>query len=140
MATWTTLDHTADLAIEARGGNSYETLDALIEGLLAQITDSRTVRATETVEIIGEGGNLEETLVAVLGEILFRINGRGWVFRDVRATSVAPLRIVLAARGEPFDPARHTLEQEVKAATYHDLFFGPAEQGDTWVARVIFDV
>ena len=43
-----------------------------------------------------------------------------------------------AAWGEPMDPARHELNHEVKAITYHGL---KVEQtADGWLAEVIVDI
>jgi SHS2 domain-containing protein len=42
------------------------------------------------------------------------------------------------AWGEPLDPARHALEHEVKAITYHGLRVEPTPDG--WLAEVIVDI
>jgi len=41
--------------------------------------------------------------------------------------------------GETFDPDRHWVEREVKAATFHEAVFveGP---GGVWRARLLFDL
>ncbi len=41
-------------------------------------------------------------------------------------------------RGEPFDPARHALSNEVKAITYHELKVVPSAEG--WLAEAIDDI
>jgi len=41
-------------------------------------------------------------------------------------------------RGEPIDRARHDLEHEVKAITYHGL--RTERDGDGWLAEVIVDI
>ena len=43
-----------------------------------------------------------------------------------------------ACRGEELDPARHLLDHEVKAITYHGLFV--ERQGNGWEAEVIVDI
>jgi SHS2 domain-containing protein len=43
-----------------------------------------------------------------------------------------------SALGEAFDPGKHRVEVEIKAATYHELTL-KQEEG-RWMARVIFDV
>jgi SHS2 domain-containing protein len=43
-----------------------------------------------------------------------------------------------AAWGEPVDPARHELDHEVKAITYHGLKL--ERDGDGWLAEVIVDI
>ncbi|MGZ3608142.1 MAG: archease [Syntrophales bacterium] len=40
--------------------------------------------------------------------------------------------------GEPFDPAKHTINTEIKAVTYHQAAVKEAQ--GMWTGRVIFDV
>ena len=42
------------------------------------------------------------------------------------------------ARGEPYDPARHTLAHEIKAITQHELCV--VEAADGWKATLIVDI
>jgi SHS2 domain-containing protein len=140
MASWDVLDHTADLAIAARGADAAEALDALCAGLLAQVTAPEAVEPREAVTIVVDGLDAAEALVAALGELLYWLNVRGWVFRRVETIAVSETRISLRAWGEPREPARHPFEREIKAATYHELSFGPDPAGPDWVARVVFDV
>ncbi len=138
MGTWKLLDHTADLALEAWGSTPEEALQALCSGLLAQITDPHAVEPRERVEIRAEGMDRAEALVGFLGEILYRINARGWMFRRVEVAHAGEHEIRGAAWGEPYDPGRHPFALEVKAATYHELLLRPEGRG--WHVRVVFDV
>jgi len=140
MTNWSVLDHTADLALEARGSTAAEALEALCAGLLAQVTEPAAVAPREAVEILVDGLDTAETLVSGLGEILYWLNTRGWVFCRVEPLQVSETHLSLRAWGEPRDPARHPFDVEIKAATYHDLFFGPDPAGDGWLVRVVFDV
>lgn len=140
MSPWKTLDHTADLEIEAAGETAAQALEELCAGLLAQVTEPEAVEPREAVDLEAEGFDAAETLVSALGELLYWLNVRGWVFRRCEALEVTPARIRLRAWGEPRDPARHPFELEVKAPTYHELFSGPAPGGDGWRIRVLFDV
>ncbi len=138
MGTWRALDHTADLALEAWGATPEEALEALCAGLLAQITDPHTVEPREPVGIRAEGMDQSEALVGFLGEILYQINVGGWMFRRVEVARAGEHGIRGTAWGEPYDPARHPFDLEVKAATYHELIFRPEGRG--WHVRVVFDV
>ena len=140
MGTWEVLDHTADLAIAARGADAKEALDAFCVGLLTQVTEPDAVEPREVVAICAEGWDAPETLVSTLGEILYWINVRGWVFRQIETGEVSATRITLRAWGEPRDPERHPFCAEIKAATYYELFFGPDPEGDGWLVRVVLDV
>jgi SHS2 domain-containing protein len=140
MRTWKLLEHTADLAIEARGANEAEAVEALCLALLAQITDAGRVGALESLRIVVDGLDRSETLVSVLGEILFRVNVEGWLFAEFRVHEASAHRIAVEAVGERRDPARHPFDLEVKAATYHELYSAPRKDGAGWVIRMIFDV
>ncbi|MDW7712038.1 MAG: archease [Deferrisomatales bacterium] len=140
MAPWRALDHTADLELEASAPTPEGALEELCCGLLAHVTDPDAVEPREGVLLEAEGLDPAETLVSALGELLYWLNVRGWVFRRCEALEVTPTRIRLRAWGEPRDPARHPFDLEVKAATYHDLAFGPEAEGGPWRARVLFDV
>jgi SHS2 domain-containing protein len=54
------------------------------------------------------------------------------------ASQGAGLALSGSVRGEPFDPARHEAQPEVKAVTRHELSVRPL--GKQWVAEVVFDV
>jgi SHS2 domain-containing protein len=140
MAPWQILDHTADLEIEAAGETPEEALEALCAGLLAQVTEPEAAEPREAVVLEAEGLDAAETLVSALGELLYWLNVRGWVFRRCEALEVTPARIRLRAWGEPRDPARHSIDLEVKAPTYHELSCGPGPGGHGWRIRVLFDV
>lgn len=140
MGTWTTLEHTADLALEAHGQTPADCLETLCLGLMAQITDVAAVAPREEQVIEVTGMDAPETLVTLLGEILYRVNAQGRLFSRFRALEAGPERIRLSAWGEPRDPDRHAFETEIKAATYHELRFAPDESGPGWRLRVVFDV
>jgi SHS2 domain-containing protein len=51
---------------------------------------------------------------------------------------VTPHGLSGSAWGEPLDPARHALDHEVKAITYHGLRV--EQTADGWLAEVIVDI
>ena len=68
---------------------------------------------------------------------LYRFDADHMVFGAFEVR-VRPGGLTGIARGEPLDPARHLLNNEVKAITYHEL---KVEQtGDGWFAEVIVDI
>jgi len=140
VAGWKRLDHTADLALEAWGGTPEEALEALCTGLLRQITDPERVRPLEATPLLVEGMDREEAVVGFLGELLYQIYGKGQLFNHVAVHSVGTRNIRGEAWGEPRDPSRHTLDLEVKAATYYDLRFERDSETGGWRIRVVFDV
>lgn len=87
------------------------------------------VRALAERPIEPRGADAAERLVHFLGDVLYLYDTERFV--PARASPAGVL-------GEPFDPARHHAQREVKAATYH----GAEVQRDSGglVATVIFDV
>ncbi|MCF8106259.1 MAG: archease, partial [Desulfohalobiaceae bacterium] len=65
-------------------------------------------------------------------------DAHGRLFCHYHIRSLDAQRLVGTARGEVFDPTRHTIQTEVKGATYHQLELRRYEQG--WKGRVIFDL
>jgi SHS2 domain-containing protein len=47
-------------------------------------------------------------------------------------------QLTATCRGEPMDPARHQMEHEVKAITYHGLRV--EQTADGWQSEVIVDI
>ena len=131
-------DHTADLGVEVTGATLEELYAGAAFALFDLLTDLSSVRAGVAREIVVSGEDPADLLVNFLREILYAWNGDGFLMKSCLIREVKPQRLKALLRGEPFDPARHRIKQEVKAVTYHQA--SVEKKGDVWVARVIFDV
>jgi SHS2 domain-containing protein len=80
----------------------------------------------------------EELLVRYLSELLFLHDARGWLFRGARVERITQTEISAVALGEPFDPARHAIDRQVKAVTHHHLLL--SQDRDGWSARCVLDL
>ena len=133
-----TFEHTADLGLRVRAATREELFAdagrALCSLIAANLGD---VRPVEKVEFRLEGDDDEYLLFDWLNELLFTYESRRLLLSDfdVRFTSGG---LQATARGEPADPARHQLDHEVKAITYHGLKV--AHEPDGWLAEVIVDI
>jgi SHS2 domain-containing protein len=131
-------EHTADIGLRVRA----ESLDALFAeaarglfGLIVENLDDVRPLRKETVPI--DGSDREYLLFDWLNELLFRFDSGHMVYAafDVHLN---PTGLRAEVQGEPLDPARHRLDHEVKAITYHGL---KVEQStDGWLAEVILDI
>jgi SHS2 domain-containing protein len=131
-------EHTADLGLRARAATLAELLAEAGRGLTSLIVaNPETVCAVEerTIRLAGTAPDL--LLFDWLTELIYlfdteRLLGREFdvIVDDAGATA----RI----RGETANPARHELEHEVKAITYHELKV--EQQGNEWLAEVIVDI
>jgi len=133
-----TFDHTADVGIRARAADLGTLFREAARGLFAVLlVRPESVRPRETVTLFLEGADLEELLHDWLAELLSRFDAEHWLPGDfdVEPTDTGLHAVV---HGEPFDPARHALDTEIKAVTYHGLTVREDPEG--WLAEVILDV
>ncbi len=126
------------MGIWASGEDPAALFEALGLGLVALITDLRTVRPIEERTVRANGADPAALVVAWLGELLLLQQGEGFLVREIRARPVGdpPTAVVATVRGERFDPDRHPRRKEVKAITFHRLTIDL----DRGRARVIVDI
>ena len=132
------LDHTADVGLEARGGDLAELFSNAARGMFAIISSLDTVKPCKEVSIEATADNLENLLVNWLSELLYISATKVMLFCRFDIAQIDREHVVANALGEPIDQNRHELYTEIKAVTYHDLKVDKADQ--IWVARVLFDV
>lgn len=131
-------EHTADLGLRVRAA-SFEALLAeaavglfeIVAGDLGQISP----RVARTFSIAGT--DRAYLLLDWMGELLaaFEIDRLLFCEFDV---AVHERGITATARGEPYDPAIHTLAHEIKAVTQHELDVRQTPAG--WEATLIVDI
>ena len=133
-----TIEHTADIGIEVEADNLSELFEGVAAAMFSLIVDPDTVRQTVERELSLEAGDLEELLFMWLNELLFVLYAEGLLFSGFKVKDIGEDRLVATATGEKLDPQRHRLDEEIKAATYHEMMVERRDDG--WKARVIFDV
>jgi SHS2 domain-containing protein len=106
--------------------------------LFDAITELDSIRPQLERKIEVEAGDVEALLVAWLSELNFRCVTELELFCEFVIDAISPTSARATVRGEKIDPARHVIQTEIKAVTYHELFVREVEGG--WEAQVIFDV
>jgi SHS2 domain-containing protein len=133
-----TFEHTADLGLRIRAAD-LDTLfvDAARCLFSAIVEDLATVQPIQKLEIRLDAEEVDYLLFDWLRQLLFHFDSEHLLLGkfEVRVTDAG---LTATAWGEPLDPARHNLEHEVKAITYHGLRV--EKTGDEWVAEVIVDI
>jgi len=136
--TYRTVPHTADAAFEVVSrdratlfADSVLAFEDLMVGLDA-------VEAREECLLDVDGVDDGDLLVALLSRALYLFEVQGLVFCEADVTETTAGRVVVRARGEVFDPGRHSVELSVKAVTWHGLACGPCDEG--WRAFVTLDL
>ena len=132
------LEHTADMGIAAEG----ESLAALFQqaalGLRQIMTATTDIEPRQEVLIEVRAQDREELLVNWLGELVFLLEHRQLLPATFEIESATEVRLRARIWGEPLDPARHELDREIKAVTYHQVRVEQTASG--WRAQVFVDL
>ncbi len=135
---WRLVEHPADVGIEARGPDLPAALEQAVTGLAAILTGEAVVKARDSVPVQIQGDGPEEQLMALLEEVLFLLDARGWVAGRATIRELAGTHLTAVFTGEDFDEERHGAGVHVKAITWHQL--SVRQEADGVVLTVIVDV
>lgn len=132
------LEHTADMGVEAHAETQPGVFVAMAQGLAALMFSASSVRPAIMVPVRLSADNAVELLVAWLNEILYHCEAQRLVPADFQVVSLLDDTLEAVILGEPFDPARHGIERQAKAVTYHQALL--QQSADGWSARVYVDL
>lgn len=134
-------EHTADLGIRVRGSSLEELFADAGRGVISQLANLATVQPVSEKAITLAGESLDYLLFDWLTELLYAFEESHLLLSefDVHIRHADnEYQLTATCRGEVADEARHDLEHEVKAITYHGLFVNQTAEG--WEAEVIVDI
>ena len=135
-----TFEHTADVGLRVRAATLEELFAEAARGLFSLIVESfDEIEPAKQFEIVvpGRPEAIDYQLFDWLNELLFRFERDRVVFSKF-AVQFSDGGLGAIAWGEPIDTARHQLDHEVKAITYHRLKV--AQESDGWMAEIIVDI
>ncbi len=135
MIRW--LDHTADVQMEITCGTYEAVFVELVKGLRELLVQG-DIRELGRREVHVEEPAPEDLIVSLGRTTLRYFYGEEWVPARLEVQEASQTRLKGALWGEPFNPARHTCQLEVKGVTYHALLV--EQKGKDWRAVVTFDV
>lgn len=132
------LEHSADLAIRGEAEILPDLYRFLAIGMFESLVDLEHVDLVrgERIEITGQ--DLEDILIRMLSELLFRFSTHSIIYREFIIEYLTHEKLIVYARGENIDYERHELRREIKAPTYHDVKIETTDNGYT--VTVVFDV
>jgi len=107
-------------------------------GLFRIITSCDDIQPQQELEIEVRGEDREELLVNWLSELLYLLESRLFLPASFFIEDISARHLLARVSGEPVDPARHALEREVKAITYHRVQVEQTATG--WRAQVYVDL
>jgi SHS2 domain-containing protein len=132
------LSHTGDLGMAVYGRDVPELFAHAAWAMFDLMSDATSIQPQQTIPVHVEGTDLEDLLVRWLSELLYLYDTQRFLCCAATFTVLEPTRLTAAVRGETFDAARHPIDTEIKAVTYHQLAI--TQYAGRWQARVIFDL
>lgn len=128
--------HTADLRIEAWAPTREHCIAEAVGGMVDSFADEELPRPHTTVECALAADRDEDLLVAVLDEVIYRMETRGEL---PVTTDVLPTAEGVRVRFAVVDSAAVVSTGSIpKAVSLHELRFGPGPEG--WSCSVTIDV
>lgn len=132
------IEHTADVGYRLYAPTLAELFAVAGRALFDAITELDSIQPQFERKIEAEAGDVEALLVAWLSELNYRCITELEVYGEFAIEEISPNAVRATVRGEKIDPARHLIQTEIKAVTYHELYVRETENG--WEAQAIFDV
>ena len=131
-------EHTADLGLRIQAATLNELFADAARGLFSLIVANldEVVPVQEHVMEI-QTDRLDELLFDWLNELLFCFESRRLLLSHFDV-DVRPPQLRAVCRGEIMQLARHEMDHEIKAITYHQL--SVKQLDGSWVAEIIVDI
>ncbi len=136
--TFRLFDHTADLGVEVFGETETDLFANAALALVALTTDLEKIASVTERHFSIQGADRIDLFINFLREVLYLMNGEGFLPREVHFDEFQPGFLRVKIRGEPFDAGKHIIFKEIKAVTYHQAAIEETRKG--WKGRVICDV
>ena len=131
-------EHTADLGLRVHAATREELYVDAARGLFSVVVaNPAAVRIVDNRTIEIEGTQDDYLLFDWLNELLYLFDTQRLLLVQF-SVRLHELGLTATCAGEPIDPARHIMEHEVKAITYHGLKVEAVDGG--WLAEVIVDI
>ncbi len=138
VATFEPIDHTADVGYRLFALTLAELFAVAGRALFDAITELDSIQPQFERKLEAEASDVEALLVAWLSELNYHCITDLELYGEFLIEEISPTAVRATVRGEKIDPARHVIQTEIKAVTYHELYVRQVETG--WEAQVIFDV
>ncbi|MDD2472820.1 MULTISPECIES: archease [unclassified Methanoculleus] len=134
--TFEELEHTADVLMRVRGATLGEVFADAGRAMFHVMYGPCEDRGIER-RLSLEAEDLDSLLIDYLSELLFITDVEDLIFCTFNV-DIQGTRLSATARGEPFDPARHSGGTIVKGVSYSGLEIVKEEEG--YVVDIIFDI
>jgi SHS2 domain-containing protein len=148
-ASFTILEHTADIGFSAWGATVEELFENSARAMMAIAAEACQAETPEERHVEVTGEDYESLLVNWLSEVLYLFDSEEFAAADFHVDTIAaaktntgsqdePARLRARLAGEKRDPARHRWSLIVKAVTYYEIEV--VERNGRWESRVFLDI
>ena len=132
------IDHTADVGIVAYGADIEELFSNAALALLSLITEPESIEEKSHLNLKVSSEDRDSLLVEWLNELIYFFDAKHILFHRFDIESLTHNELKATCHGEGFDPMKHKIKREVKAATYHMLKLD--KNSDGYKAQIILDI
>ena len=132
------LDHTADIMIRVWGSTIEELFINSAIAMFDIIAERSDISHQLTMEIEIVSSDVEELLVDWLSDLNFLYLTESKVFNKFIIDQISANRLTARAIGEMFDGQKHSIKNEIKAVTFHDLKI--EKINNFFETKIIFDI
>ena len=132
------INHTADLGIKVTGKDLGDLFTNAGWAFFDITTNIKKIKPTNRIEINLTADSKEDLMNFWLSNLLQQFTINHQLLSQFQVNNITEKSLSISARGEPFDPAKHPIKQEIKAVTFHELSVTHEKTG--WQSQIIFDV
>lgn len=131
------VEHTADIALHIEANSKKALFAEAARGLFSLMVEDYDISEDKIWRVELSSPDIESLLVDWLNELIFLFETEGALISDAFIHSIAGGQIKAKLAGENYDPNKHQLTRQLKAATYHAL---EIKKNSIWEATIVFDI
>lgn len=132
------IDHTGDIGVEVYGEDLPALFRHAANALFDIILGDSKIETRHEERVAVSANDQEQLLVTWLSELLYLFDTKRVVLTSFEFERLTETQLEGKVEGEFFDPARHRIETEIKAVTYHGLKI--EKKGPLYTTVIVFDV
>jgi SHS2 domain-containing protein len=132
------IDHTADFGIHVFGTDLKNLFSTAAFAMFDLIVDIKSLKGSDESSLNVKGVDLPDLMVNWLRELLYLWNGKEKLVESIDIISITENELAAKIKFDSFDPTRHSIKNEIKAVTYHQIQVNQVADG--WESKIIFDV
>ena len=130
-------EHTADAKFQAYGKTLEEAFKNAALALFSVLTEYEKVKPKVEEKITVKGTDKKSLLYNFLEELLFLVDTKGFLLKEVREMEIDGLKLDAVLIGDS-DIGKYSIDSDVKAITYNEMEI--SEQKGRCMVQVVVDI